>query len=440
MKNISTLTLIMFFCIASQNAKFKTEILVTNASIVDVENGIVIPDQFISITNDTIRAVGPMADLEHYEAITLVDAKNTYVMPGLWDNHVHFRGGDSLIAENRNFLKMFLAFGVTTVRDCGGDITPSVMAWKDSIQNRLLDGPNIYTSGFKLDGPKPAWEGSFPIHDGQDITTAFDSLQSVSVDFVPLSTDIRKAMDLGLDGIEHMYYFLPVSSPVGDSLRNLNIGYRALRSLVATHDPALVKPFMIEAASKGLFVTPTMHIGKILEELPTKDHLTDTLLAYMGPGIIKTYEGRIASAKRRSPEAQKSFEQMERIFNAMVLPAYDSGVSLMAGSDCGAFNSYVYPGASLHGELEMLVADGLSPAQALQASFVNGPEFFDVGDSYGHVSPGKVADLILLEKNPLENIENTRRVHTVIQRSKIYNKKTLNDFMSSIKEVYAAKK
>ncbi|GAA4281634.1 amidohydrolase family protein [Gaetbulibacter aestuarii] len=449
--------------ISCQPSKTKTDILITNASVIDVENGTTIPDQLISISNDTIRSVASMAELGQYDAAKTIDAQNKFVMPGLWDNHVHFRGGDRLIGENRNLLKLFLAEGITTVRDCGGDLAPSVMAWKDSIQKGLLEGPNIFTAGPKLDGPRPAWAGSIALHNKNEVSKALDSLESIHVDFVktydgsltpevyyeiireaekrglkvtghmPLSADIRKAMDLGLDGVEHMYYFLPVTSPIGDSIRNLNIGYRAIGSLVETHDPNMVKPFMDEAASKGLFVTPTVYIGKVLENLATKDHSSDSLLAIIGSGIIKTYDGRIASAKRRSPEGQTSFEDMERMFNAMVLPAYNSGLPILAGSDCGAFNSYVYPGSSLHSELEMLVKDGLSPAQALKTSFVNGPKFFDQEAYYGSVSSGKVADLLILDENPLDDIRNTRNVNTVIQRSRVYDNKALHDLLERLK-------
>lgn len=91
-----------------------------------------------------------------YEALEILDAQNKYVMPGLWDMHVRFRGGDSLIQENKDLLPLFLAYGVTTVRDAGGDITPSVMDWRKQIQNGTLDGPSIFSSGPKLDDSEAA--------------------------------------------------------------------------------------------------------------------------------------------------------------------------------------------------------------------------------------------------------------------------------------------
>jgi len=112
---------------------------------------------------------------------------------------------------------------------------------------------------------------------------------------------------------------------------------------------------------------------------------------------------------------------MEELSVSMIEPMYKNGVKILAGSDSGAFNSFVYPGTSLHSELEELVNAGLTPAQALETSVINGPEFFGLETYYGSLEKGKVANLIVLDKNPLENIKNTRSIKFVIKNNKIYN-------------------
>ena len=98
----------------------------------------------------------------------------------------------------------------------------------------------------------------------------------------------------------------------------------------------------------------------------------------------------------------------------------EAGILIMAGSDCGPSNSYVYPGASLIGELELLVEQGqLSPAEALQASIINGPLFFGLENYYGSIAQGKVADIIVLQNNPLEAIQNIRSLTLVIDQGNI---------------------
>ena len=112
----------------------------------------------------------------------------------------------------------------------------------------------------------------------------------------------------------------------------------------------------------------------------------------------------------------------------------NAGVNLMAGSDCGAYNSFVYPGESLHSELKQLVMAGLSPQQALITSFINGPKFFNLQEHYGSVSSGKVADLILLDKNPLENIENLSSINIVLTKGTVYEKSALNNMLRKSKQ------
>jgi imidazolonepropionase-like amidohydrolase len=122
----------------------------------------------------------------------------------------------------------------------------------------------------------------------------------------------------------------------------------------------------------------------------------------------------------RSPEAQLLDDRLEARFAAMVKPMHDTGIRIVAGSDCGPSNSYVYPGASMIGELEALVAlGGLTPAQALEASVVNGPAFLGLSDFYGSISPGKVSDLLILDDNPLEDISNIRSLNLVIVKGNI---------------------
>lgn len=466
MRNLFPIFLSLLVLASCQPPKETHDLLITNAAIIDMAEGTVETGMLIGIDGDSIAVIDTMKALEGYESSQRVDARGQFVMPGLWDNHVHFRGGDSLMEENKNLLPLFLAFGVTTVRDAGGDISGAVLEWRDKIRDKKLIGPNIFSSGPKLDGPEPAWEGSIPVETQDDVKQALDSLQHLEVDYVktydgslspevyyeiireaeerglkvtghmPLSSDIRKAMQLGLDGIEHLYYFLPASSAVGDSLRALNQGYGALVPLINTYDEALAKEVMQEAASKGFFTTPTLHIGRVLEELHERDHTSDSLLGYIGPGIIRTYGDREVSAKSRTPEAQEFYTKMEDIFNEMLLPAYKSGITLLAGSDCGPFNSYVYPGASLHSELQAMVAGGLTPLQALRTSVVNGPAFFGLENRYGDVAVGRAADLILLRENPLERIENTRSITTVIQGIAVYDQKKLEELLASLKSVY----
>ncbi|MBU0697007.1 MAG: amidohydrolase family protein [Bacteroidetes bacterium] len=465
MKKIASLLLLVLALTAWKNPVAKKyDVLITHANIVNVVTGKIQPNQFIAISKGIIQQTGNMSTSISITALKIINVQNKYVMPGLWDNHVHFRGGEDLAQENKNFLPLYLAYGVTTVRDCGGDITNHLLQWRKEITDGTLAGPTIFTSGPKLDGDKPAWAGSIAVLNQKDVIKALDSLQSIPSDFVkiydgsiqpdayyailkeahqrgmkttghmPLTANILDAANLGLNGSEHLYYVLKSCSPKADSLSKLNMGYGVMSEIAESYDPALAEKVYKQLAKKEFFVTPTLYIGQILAHVATDDHSQDQLLPYIGKGIKATYAGRVASAKRAAKSASGDFHnKTEEVFSEMVKPMYDAGINILAGSDCGAFNSYTYPGEAIHGELKRLVKAGLTPTEALKTSFVNGPKFFDKSATYGSITKGKIADLLILDANPLVKIENIDQVNTVIAKGKVYPKSKLDKMLAAVK-------
>ncbi|MCM8568011.1 amidohydrolase family protein [Gramella jeungdoensis] len=446
----SCFILFLFLSCKEEEKKRSFDLLITNASIVDIAKDQIYEKRFLAISNNTIQLVENMEEIEEYESSEVLDAENNFVMPGLWDMHVHFRGGDSLIQENKELLKLFLAYGVTTVRDAGGDITPAVLDWKKSILEGSLAGPHIFTSGTKLDGENPAWEGSIPVTNSEEIGKALDSLEKINVDYVkiydgsltaetyydiidkaearglkttshvPMSARLLTAVDHGLDGVEHLYYIAKAGSPLADSLSRAGVGYQMMPQIAESHDEELANEVYTKLAANDVSVTLTLHINKVLANILKDDHSKDSLRNYVGEGIQKTYQKRIQGAKRAKASGSNFKEGLDELFASMVVPMYENNVNILAGSDSGAFNSFVYSGESLHLELEAMVNSGLTPAQALETSFINGPKFFGLEDSYGSLEKGKIADMIVLEKNPLEEIKNTRSIKFVIKNNKIY--------------------
>lgn len=464
MKSFKLLFLLIFILLTSceEVEKETFDLVISNVSIVDVGSGTVTENQIILISNDTIQRIEDESSFGQYAVEELLDAGGGFVIPGLWDMHVHFRGGDTLIQENKNLLPLFLAYGITTVRDAGGDITPSVLEWKEQVNRGELDGPSIFTPGPKLDGENPSWPGSITVTNEADVEAALDSLESMGADFVkmydgslskemfyaiiraaeerglkttghmPLTADFLEAVDYGLDGSEHMYYPLKATSPLADSLTRQNKGYGMIEEIIDTYDPELAREVFAKMQANNVYVTPTLHIQTTLSEILDVDHRKDTLLSYIGSGIQETYRGRIEGAKRAQASGSQMREKMEQISAKMIRPMYDAGVKLLAGSDSGAFNSYVYPGESLHGELRALVEAGLTPKQALETSVINGPDFFDLKDEY-RIESGKVADLLIVEKNPLENIENLRKIRAVVKSGKVYDKPMLSEMLQNLR-------
>lgn len=417
----------------------QADLLIRRANIVDVEGGRVIADQAVATLGDRIVSVGRDADIAGaWVGRQTIDAENRYLIPGLWDMHVHFGGGEALIDENQALLPLYVAHGVTTIRDASGDIPEQVLAWRQAIIEGSLFGPTLLTSGPKIEGIDPVWRGTLETGSRADVDTAIDQLRSLRVDFVkitsstlspdlflyavgraqeaglrtsghvPKGVSMRQAVDAGLNSVEHLDYAYEAGTTDGD------------------FDRARAMKEFRHLSKSNVFVTPTLNGLRIIAYLDENDHRNDSFLAYIGPGLRSTYEWRVQRAAQATTEqiAQRHarFEQI-----ASTLPLLlEAGVTIMAGTDAGFLNSFNYPGIGLHDELELFVKRGLSPEDALMTATLAGPAWFGWLDRYGTVEVGKAADLVLLNRNPLEDIRATRDIYAVILRGRLHDRSALD--------------
>ena len=440
------------------------DLVIHNVNIINLEKGEILNEQSVFINADTIHSIVRTKDLLTSAAKTQIDGTGKYLMPGLWDNHVHFRGGDSLIEENKKFLNLYLANGITTVRDAGGDLTTSVMQWQEDMKNGVLNGPTIYTSGPKIDGPGATWAGSLEVSTSEDIERALDSLQSLEVDFVkiydskisaenylqtikkaekrgmitsghmPYSVTLEETTAAGIDAIEHLYYILKGCSleeaAITEAVKTGKMGFwSSLDRVIKTYSETTAAKTFSSLTERDVYVVPTLHIGKTLSYLDEHDHTGDTYLNYIGPGIKKTYEGRINSALNASPEFVAMRKKLDSTFIFLTGQLHKNKVGILAGSDGGAYNSYIYPGISLHNELEALVGAGLSPLEALRTSSQNGAKFLK--KTVPTMQSGAQADLIILNANPLQDVKSTQDIYEVIKAGRAFNRKKLDSLLEA---------
>ncbi len=446
--------------------KITYDILLKNGNLIDLETG-AISSQHILITDGRISKIMPSDATENISATEIIDATDKYILPGFWDNHVHFRGGDSLIAANKEFLKLFMANGITTVRDAGGDLTTSVMEWKDSIASNELLGPTIFTSGPKIDGPNGTWAGSLEVSNTSDIIKALDSLQQIPVDFVkiydsrisgenylntikeaenrglissghmPFTVTLDETIAAGVDAVEHLYYIMKGCSAnereITERLVKKEIGFwDAMPLLMDSYSDTTAQKTFANLKREGVYVVPTLHIGETLSYMDETNHENDPYLQYMDDGIVNTYSGRIQRALNASEQQTKDRKALQLFFGELAKSLHDSGVGLLAGSDSGAYNSYTYPGISLHKELEQMVSNGIPPLEALKTSAYNGARFLKKDNDYGEISVNKIADIVVLNGNPLEDISQTQNIRMVIKQGKVWEQKLLKEQLESL--------
>lgn len=465
---ICALLLVLSAC--SNGDRQSVDLLITNTNVIDVKNGKVNESLSVAITDGKIVYVGNNED--GYNAGKTIDGNGKYLIPGLWDMHVHFRGGDSLIQENKNLLPLYLANGITTVRDAGGDITPAVQEWSAQIKSGTLDGPRIFTSGPKLDGSNPTWAGSIELETVDQVSAALDSLEKIGADYVkiydskisrevyleilkqaesrgmlttghmPFTVKISEAIDAGLDATEHTYYAFKGASAKEDSLTNIAIAAwnegnpvsfgKQLIMYFDSYDSLKADSLFAKMAEKGTAILPTLYVGHVLSRLKIDNHIIDPELNYLGYGIQKTYLRRLAPALRAPAEATAFNQKLGSKFMSMMPVMHKAGVNILAGSDCGAYNTYIYPGFSLHEELNLLVKAGIPTEDVLKIATLSGPEFMNVSNKYGTIEEGKMADLVLLNSNPLVDIANAKDINTLFQGAKSYTKNELDQMLAAL--------
>lgn len=438
--------------------------VLSKVNVVDIENDSLLTAKDVFIKGGAILSILPHKNTK-YKSFAIVDGTGKYLIPGLWDNHVHFGGGDSLLEENKNLLPLYLAHGITAVRDAAADISPAVLQWRKELSEGKLLGPRIFTSGPKIEGINSIWIGDIEIGDEAGLGKAIDSLKKLEVDFIkitdntlkpdlylkavqlarsnnwpvsghiPYALTMKQVADAGLTTIEHMGYLLKAGAD--EVISNLYSkgflqGREVMPLALAVFDTAKALATYRYLATKGTGIVPTLLISSITSNFDNSNHWNDSYLKYLGTGLKNTYWWRI---KRAAGDNADAIEMRHRVFEAtasLIPLVVQSGMTIMAGTDAGYLNSFVYPGLGLHLELELLVKYGLTPAQALKASILNGPSYFKLSNNYGKVEAGFAADLLLLDENPLKNISATQKIHAVMKSGNLFSRQQLDQILNEV--------
>ncbi len=456
-----TYILIHFLTFAySQNKTY----LLYNAKIIDVKSGKISKNKAILIENQTIKNIDSYKILKN-KAFQKIDLKGKYVIPGLWDMHVHIEGQD-LIEDNKALFPIFIAHGITTVRDAASDLGLQVLKWREEINQGTLLGPTIYTAGRKLEGLNSIWKGDLEIENEVQLNKMLNYLDSLKVDFikitentlkgdlflksvmeakkrgylvtghVPYDLTINDLANEGFSAIEHASYLLRLGSDEtatkkGIMDKSLTKAQAENNFLFNFNQEKAIKAYTA-LASKKVAICPTLIGGKQLAYLDENNHKTDDFQKYLTKRFMSNYQWRIDRMANDSPE-QKQLRKDRYELIAKQLPfVQKSGMMIIAGSDCAALNTFVYPAASLIEELGLFQESGLKPLEILQTATMNGAKFMGKFDKMGSVDIGKLADLVILNGNPLKDINAISNIFGVFTKGKYFDKKTLTQMLDEI--------
>ncbi len=435
-------------------------ILVYNGNIINVKNGEILKDKAILIDSGMIKSIGDYEVLKSaVDTNHQFDATNKFIIPGLWDMHVHIEGED-LIEDNLALLPIFVAYGVTTVRDMASDLGEQVLAWRDEIEQDKILGPQIFTAGRKLEGINSIWKGDLEIANEEELSAMLDKLEDYKVDLVkitentlpgplflksvqeakkrgfmvsghiPIDLTVQELVDEGFTSIEHASYALRLGSDEHTIVAKLKSGEitkeRANELYTLGFNQDLANLAYQKLGQTNVAITPTLIRGKQLAYLDEDNHENDEFLNYLTNRFTSKYEWRIGRMANDSPADKQARKDRYQLI-AKQLPYFqEAGIKILAGSDAAALNTYVYPAQSLHEELVLFQEAGLTPLQILQCATINGAELMGTLNTMATVEPNKQADLILLNSNPLENIKATQDIYAVINDGEYYDRAELD--------------
>ena len=445
------------------NEASQSQIAFTHVTIIDATGAPPSLDMTVVITGDRITEIGQSQRLRVPRGAQIVDAAGKFMIPGLWDMHIHW--------YQKDYLPLFIANGVTGARLMWG--MPMHHQWRKDINNGSMPGPRLVIASPIVDGPNPVWNGSVSVKDDLEARQAVIKAKQAGADFIkvysrltregylaiadearklgipfaghiPPSVTAAEASEAGQKSVEHLTTVLTACSSRDEELRRESAAAaldktpnratrsrQVTRSMLASFDPGKAAALFAVFKRNQTWQCPTLTVLRSTAFLNDPNFINDPRLKYMPAETRKQWDpsGDFRFKDRTAEDFELSrlvFKKQLEIVGAM----RRAGVEFLAGTD--ALNPYCFPGFSLHDELALLVNAGLSPMEALQAATLNPARYLGKESDLGTLQIGKLADLVLLEANPLEDITNTQRINAVVSNGKLIPKSELQRMLAAI--------
>ena len=450
----------LLLCVASAGA---ADVVIQRVTVIDATGKPAQADMTVVISGDRITAVTPSKKAQPAKDARIIDGSGKFLIPGLWDMHVH---GTAMMGPSSPY-PLYLANGVVGVREMWGPNDAS--GWRKKYASSDKPAPHIFLASPIIDGPKPIWPGSIGVSSEAQGREIVDQQKERGADFIkvysllphdtymaiadearkrsipfaghtPIAVTIAEASDAGQKSVEHLTGVALGCSTQEEALFSEIQNAPAVdrRRLTGeafdSFDENKANSLFARFVKNGTWQCPTLTVLRSIASLDDPKFVNDDRLKYMPKNMRTSWnpknDFRFKDSKPEDwAELRSQFLQSKKLVGRM----NRAGVSIIAGTD--VLNPYCFPGFSLHDELTLLVESGLSPMAALQAATRNAAQFMGRLDTQGTIETGKVADLVLLDKDPLADIHNTKSIQAVILGGKLMARTELDRMLAEAEAV-----
>jgi imidazolonepropionase-like amidohydrolase len=453
-------TRLALLCILATPFLHAQPLVIQHVTVIDATGKPPQPDVTVVIEGGRIASVTPSRKAKIPKGAQIIEGAGKFLIPGLWDMHVHGTATPWSYG-------LYLANGVVGVRDMWGP--EDANAWREKHATYEKPAPTIYFASPIVDGPKPVMKDMISVATETQGREVVDRYKDHGSDFIkvysllprdiyfaiadeahkrgiplvghiPYSVTAAEASDAGQESVEHLMEVEVACSSQERALRAeiprsfLDVLRKDKRAL-ETYDDAKAQSLFARFVKNGTWQCPTLTALRMNAFLNDPQFESDDRLKYIPKSKRADWDLPNSLYKSATPEDWAAFRVKFREDLKLVGRMHRAGVGIIAGTD--ALNPYCFPGFSLHDELALLVEAGLSPMEALQASTKEAARFMGQLDRRGTIEPGKIADLVLLDHDPLADIHNTRTIRAVVLGGKLMPRAAL-DAMLTQAEVSAA--
>lgn len=475
---LSVLSLYLFSPLGTlSNESEQVNTVFNNVNIIDVSSGNIQYEMSIAVAQGIIKNIGPTKSFETLTGYRSVNANGKFVIPGLWDMHTH-----SLKISPQIHHPLYIGNGVTSVRDLSGCMNKDDSFWaciedrkiwtKEALKGQRISPRYALQSSYQVDGGAEVPDGYsdfFRINSQADANELVKYYESKGADFVkihagvsqlqydylvsalqasklylvghkPLKVSLTDALASGQRSLEHGRIFLFACSPSGKWLREHATPYKAYnadfqRQLLQTQDAEKCQGLMKSMAITQSWWVPTLTTLKSSAFAQEYIKLEDKNFEYV-PYLMKElfWKNDLKNALEKGKDSQQNFVHNDFYEKAKqyLAKAHQNGVKVLVGTD--TLDTAVVAGVSVHDEMMSLVEAGLLPIDALRAATISAARFASQEKKYGSIEVGKVADLVLLNANPLLNIANTKDIDSVIFNGIYFQQQQLTAFKQFVKD------